>query len=143
MADPKRYLGDGVTVTFDPARCLHAARCVHGLPDVFDTSRRPWIQPEGAPADAIADVVRRCPSGALHYELADGPPEAPSVPTRISARPGEPLWLRGDLRIDAGDGLIAETRAALCTCGASANAPFCDSSGDCRGWESRVAELDA
>lgn len=142
MAEPRRYAGDGVTVSFDAARCLHAARCVNGLPAVFDTARRPWIEPGNASAQAIAEVVRRCPSGALHYELDDGPPEAPSAPTRVSARPNEPLWLRGDLQINTPDGPIDETRVALCTCGATANSPFCDAAGDCRGWEGRVAELD-
>jgi uncharacterized Fe-S cluster protein YjdI len=142
MAEPRRYEGDGVTVSFDAARCLHAARCVQGLPAVFDTARRPWILPDGASAEDVAEVVRRCPSGALRYELHDGEPEAPAVPTRASARPGEPLWLRGDLEIDTGEGVVREHRAALCTCGASGNRPFCDGSGDCGGWKARAAELD-
>jgi uncharacterized Fe-S cluster protein YjdI/CDGSH-type Zn-finger protein len=143
MADPvKRYPGKRVEVTFDGRRCLHAARCVSGLPDVFDAKRRPWILPDRAPAEQVAEVVRRCPSGALHYKLVDGDPEAPTTPTQVSARDGEPLWLRGDLRIDTGEGPVAETRAALCRCGATANAPFCDGTGDCRGWHERAAELD-
>jgi uncharacterized Fe-S cluster protein YjdI len=142
MADAKHYSGEGVTITFDARRCLHAGRCVQGLPEVFDTARRPWILPEGASAERIAEVVRHCPSGALHYEVAGGPAEAPMVPTHVSARPGEPLWLRGDLRIDTAEGEFVETRAALCTCGTTANAPFCDASGDCKAWQARVAELD-
>lgn len=142
MADRRAYPGDAVTVTFDGARCLHAARCVQGLPAVFDTTRRPWIVPDGASAEAVAEVVRRCPSGALRYELHGGEPEAPAVPTRVSARPGEPVWLRGALEIDTGDGVVAERRAALCACGASANRPYCDGTGDCGGWKARVAELD-
>ncbi len=61
----KAYEGHEVTVSFDGALCQHAAECVHGLPSVFDTKRRPWIDPDGAPADAIIEVVGRCPSGAL------------------------------------------------------------------------------
>lgn len=68
----KPYRGDLITVTFDARRCLYAAECVRGLPQVFDTGRRPWISPDAAPADEVADVVRRCPSGALQYRLADG-----------------------------------------------------------------------
>jgi CDGSH-type Zn-finger protein len=37
---------------------------------------------------------------------------------------------------------VAETRAALCRCGATANAPFCDGAGDCHEWHERAAELD-
>jgi len=141
MPEPiKRYHGERVEVTFDARRCLHAARCLSGLPAVFDAKRRPWILPDAAPAADV--VVRRCPSGALHYRLVDGEPETATAPTRISAREHEPIWLRGDLRIDTSDGVIEETRAALCACGSTSNAPFCDGTGDCVGWRERVAELD-
>ncbi|GAA4254629.1 hypothetical protein GCM10022255_060030 [Dactylosporangium darangshiense] len=76
-SEKKAYKGQSITVTFEARRCLHAAECIHGLPEVFDTARRPWIQPDGAAADRLADVVPRCPSGALQYELADGGTETP------------------------------------------------------------------
>ena len=41
----RRYEGSGGIVTFDPKRCIHAAECVHGLPEVFDPKAQPWIQP--------------------------------------------------------------------------------------------------
>ncbi|GAA0980114.1 (4Fe-4S)-binding protein [Nocardiopsis tropica] len=68
----KTYEGQSVTVTFEAGRCRHAAECVRGLPEVFDTARRPWIRPDGATAERLVEVVRRCPSGALRYRLADG-----------------------------------------------------------------------
>lgn len=142
MAERRSYRGEVVTVTFDGARCLHAARCVQGLPAVFDTGRRPWILPDGAPADAVAEIVRRCPSGALGYELHDGEPEAPAGPPRVRARPGEPVWLRGEVELDTGAGVVRETRAALCACGATGNRPYCDGSGDCGAWKDRAADLD-
>ncbi|RCV49376.1 (4Fe-4S)-binding protein [Marinitenerispora sediminis] len=71
-SEQKAYEGRSVTVTFEAGRCQHAAECVRGLPEVFDTARRPWIQPDGAPVDRVVEVVRRCPSGALRYRLADG-----------------------------------------------------------------------
>lgn len=65
----KTYTGPHLDVSFDGALCRHAAECVHGMPVVFDTSRRPWIDPEQADTDAAAqtlrDVIGRCPSGAL------------------------------------------------------------------------------
>jgi uncharacterized Fe-S cluster protein YjdI len=64
----KTYTGTDVDVSFDAAVCAHAAECVRGLPAVFDTQRRPWIQPDGAPADEVVEVVGRCPSGALRIE---------------------------------------------------------------------------
>jgi uncharacterized Fe-S cluster protein YjdI len=126
MPEGRPYTGEGVTVYFDARRCLHAAECVRGLPSVFDAKQRPWIRADGARADEIAEVVRRCPSGALHYVLDDGPAEAPDSPTRITAVADGPLFVRGDLRLDTPDGELAETRAALCVCARSENAPFCD-----------------
>ena len=52
----KRYEGEDIEVTYDSARCLHAAECVRGLPDVFDTSSRPWVSPDDAAAfEHLAD----------------------------------------------------------------------------------------
>jgi uncharacterized Fe-S cluster protein YjdI len=54
-----------ITVTFEPAICTHSARCVRGLPLVFDTKRRRWVAPEAATAEEVHAQVARCPSGAL------------------------------------------------------------------------------
>lgn len=64
----KTYSGRDVDVSFDNEVCRHAAECVRGLPSVFDTKARPWIQPDNAPADDVVEVVGRCPSGALRIE---------------------------------------------------------------------------
>ncbi|MFD7510449.1 (4Fe-4S)-binding protein [Streptomyces sp. NPDC059853] len=72
----KSYEGRSITVTFEAARCQHAAACVHGLPEVFDTARRPWIRPDAAEAERLAEVVRRCPSGALQYERTGDAPRS-------------------------------------------------------------------
>lgn len=68
----KRYTGPLVDVSFDGDICQHAAECVRGMPEVFDTAKRPWIDPGVADtpeaADRLREVIRRCPSGALHIE---------------------------------------------------------------------------
>jgi uncharacterized Fe-S cluster protein YjdI len=56
---------DGAVVSYEAARCRHAAECVRALPDVFDTHRRPWIQPQHASIDALDQVIARCPTQAL------------------------------------------------------------------------------
>jgi uncharacterized Fe-S cluster protein YjdI/CDGSH-type Zn-finger protein len=132
------YRADGVTVFFDVQRCAHFAECVRGLPEVFDVNQRPWIQPSGAPAELVAEVVRRCPTGALHYELHDRPGEAPDRPTHIHAVADGPIMLRGELRIDTPAGEIADVRAALCRCGLTANQPFCDQECKRAGWKSQL-----
>ena len=64
----KTYEGADVAVSFDPEVCEHSGECVRGLPAVFDTKKRPWIEPGGAPADQVIAQVARCPSGALRIE---------------------------------------------------------------------------
>jgi uncharacterized Fe-S cluster protein YjdI len=126
----KHYEGKDIEVTYDPQRCLHAAECVRGLPAVFDTAKRPWVAPDEAGAQVVAAVIRRCPTGALHYTLREGDPEQPAVPTVVRLPEGGPLLLSGDLDLDG----VRETRAAVCRCGQSANQPYCDRGGPCRDW---------
>lgn len=125
----KRYTSEAVDVTYSVRRCIHAAECVRGLPAVFDTNKRPWIQPDQATADAVAEVVMRCPTGALHFERKDGG-AAEAVPTRnvITPTANGPLHVRGDVRLvsDDGETVLVDTRVALCRCGRSQNKPFCD-----------------
>lgn len=68
----KTYRGPLVDVSFDRPVCQHAAECVRGMPSVFNTKRRPWIDPGVAGTDELAhllhEVVGRCPSGALRIE---------------------------------------------------------------------------
>ena len=72
----RRYEKDGITVIWEPGRCLHSQVCFRGLPAVFDPRKRPWIRMEGATAEAIVEQVRKCPSGALSLgEPAPGLPK--------------------------------------------------------------------
>jgi uncharacterized Fe-S cluster protein YjdI len=128
--EKKAYKGKSITVTFEAGRCLHAAECVHGLPEVFDLGERPWIRPDRAEAERLAEVVRRCPSGALRYELVDGA-ETPSRPTRIARSSAGQLIVSGELSVDTAEGPRAETRAVLCGCGQSRRQPYCDHAGPC------------
>jgi uncharacterized Fe-S cluster protein YjdI len=65
----QEYKNDKLVVRFDPGICIHAAECVRGLPSVFDVSKKPWIDVNGAAPAAIIEQVEQCPSGALSYEL--------------------------------------------------------------------------
>jgi uncharacterized Fe-S cluster protein YjdI len=64
----QEYKNDKIAVRYDPKVCIHAGECVRGLPSVFDVSKKPWIDVNGAAVDAIIEQVKRCPSGALSYE---------------------------------------------------------------------------
>jgi len=132
----KRYTGAAVDVSYDAVRCRHAAECIRGLPAVFDTGRRPWILPDGADAEDVVRVVARCPTGALRaHPVAPAAGEQPVTPTEVSALPGGPVLVRGDLHVTGPGGLEErETRAALCSCGSTDHAPYCDGSGTCANW---------
>jgi uncharacterized Fe-S cluster protein YjdI len=125
----REYRTDDVVVYWEPRFCMHSARCLQGLPAVFDVRRRPWVAIAAASANEIARVVATCPSGALSFERLDGAPQE-SVPevTEITPWPDGPLFLRGHIAVsDASGGTVREaTRVALCRCGGSANKPFCD-----------------
>jgi CDGSH-type Zn-finger protein/uncharacterized Fe-S cluster protein YjdI len=125
------YATDRITVRWSRVRCIHAADCIRGLPRVFDPGRRPWIEPALAAPDAVAEVVCRCPTGALHYERHDGgaPEAVPPVNTVTPERDG-PLRLRGDIRVVevGGTPVLTDTRVALCRCGATKHPPVCDGS---------------
>ncbi len=132
MDTPARtYETERIAVVWFPERCIHTARCIMGLPDVFDPRRRPWIVLEGRTADEVAEVVQRCPTGALHFRRLDGgPQEQPREETAVISVPNGPLYLRGDIELinDAGETIRHDTRMALCRCGESKSKPFCDNS---------------
>ncbi len=118
---------DKISVNFDGKKCIHARRCVLGLPEVFNPGAKgQWIFPEHAAADDIARLVRDCPSGALTYERKDGA-NTEELPKVNSARLWEngPVEYRGDVHIDGQEPRI---RAVICRCGQSKNKPFCDNS---------------
>jgi uncharacterized Fe-S cluster protein YjdI/CDGSH-type Zn-finger protein len=142
ISHARPYTAPGVTVFYDRGRCLHFAECVRGLPQVFDVEKRPWIQPENASAEEVAEVVRRCPSGALHYRLEEGPVEEPEQPTQVEFVANGPINLRGDLSIEVPGGPMREVRASLCRCGRSENKPFCDGSHARTGWTSEPPTRD-
>lgn len=63
------FRGNSLTITYDDEVCIHAAKCVRSLPAVFDAERTPWINPDGAPVEVVAETVASCPSGALQARL--------------------------------------------------------------------------
>jgi uncharacterized Fe-S cluster protein YjdI len=67
----QEFKNDRITLRFDASLCCHAGECVRGLPAVFDPSRDPWIDVNAASPEAIAEIARRCPSGALSREAAE------------------------------------------------------------------------
>ena len=129
MSEPKSkkqtYVGRDITVEFDGARCIHARRCVLGLPGVFQPGvPGAWVNPDGAPAEELAALIRRCPSGALSFRDA-AVDEAPAVRSTIRVHENGPLEVRAALTLD---GEREPARRVLCRCGASKRKPYCDGS---------------
>ena len=68
----KAYEGKDIRIFWNPKLCTHVAICWQNNLDVFNPDRRPWIDPNAAPAQEIADIIDLCPSGALQYEWKTG-----------------------------------------------------------------------
>ena len=135
------YESDDIKVTYDLKRCIHAGECVRGLPEVFDVKAKPWIQPGKASAEKVADVIEKCPTGALHYEMKKGErEEKPSSKNRIVMRPNGPVYFFGDIEVQDHEGnvVLQDTRFAFCRCGASGNKPACDNSHQEIKWKADV-----
>lgn len=124
----RNYESETITVQYELKRCIHTEECVHRLSAVFDRNSRPWIHPELATADQIADTIIRCPTGALKFRRKDGgAQEAIPVSNVVRMVEDGPHYVRGNLELVYSDGRTErDTRVALCRCGASENKPFCD-----------------
>jgi CDGSH-type Zn-finger protein/uncharacterized Fe-S cluster protein YjdI len=140
-----QYKGKNIVVKFSIDRCTHVAECIMGLPDVFDVRRRPWIDADAASADEIAEVILRCPTGALHFQRLDGGWEEP-IPGKnvITVVENGPLYARGNIEVKSADGsvLLRDTRIAFCRCGASKHKPLCDNQHDLVDFKNR-GKMDA
>lgn len=124
----KVYRGSDVEVSFDLDLCIHVAECLRGDRRVFDLNRRPWVLPDLATADEVAEVVRLCPSGALQYRRLDGKAqEAHDGATTVTPLRNGPLLVTGQIEVKREDGSVEVLpRATLCRCGESVHKPFCD-----------------
>lgn len=125
------YAGDRATVRWDGQLCIHIGECGRAAGELFINGRKPWCDPDQAPDDEVIDVVRRCPTGALSVEFADGTnPETAADENTVHVAYNGPLFVRGKLEIQGApeDAAGLRYRAALCRCGKSGNKPYCDNS---------------
>lgn len=127
----REYRSDAISVLWYADRCIHSGDCIRALPRVFNPRRRPWVKMDAATADAIAEAVLRCPTGALHFVRHDGgAPEPTPAETTVRTIRNGPHLVRGPMRVTDSTGAVIreDTRLALCRCGRSAHMPFCDNS---------------
>jgi CDGSH-type Zn-finger protein/uncharacterized Fe-S cluster protein YjdI len=140
----RNYHGQRIDVSYDVRRCIHAAECIRGLPQTFNRHRVPWVEPDKADANDVAEIVMRCPSGALRFERKDaGLPEPNPRTNTVTLIPDGPLYVRGEVKIIStqGDLLHRDTRISLCRCGNSGNKPFCDNSHIASGFKSGKSKV--
>lgn len=127
----KEYSNGEITVLWKPGICIHSAKCVKGLPNVFNINSSPWIDAFGATTDEIIAQVSHCPSGALSIKKEEKSAEPQEEKaTMITPTYNGPLLVEGDFSIvdTEGNTIPVRNKAYLCRCGHSANKPFCDSS---------------
>jgi CDGSH-type Zn-finger protein/uncharacterized Fe-S cluster protein YjdI len=145
MMNSKTYQGRDIDVTFELKRCIHAAECGRRLIEVFDVGKRPWVQPDNAPADQVQETIDNCPSGALKYVRHDGgaQEQRPAKNVVVVTDSGE-YRLRGDVQLVtmAGETVAEEYRMTLCRCGKSGNKPFCDNAHREAGFEAPSVVAD-
>jgi uncharacterized Fe-S cluster protein YjdI len=126
----KEYSIGEVIITWEASKCTHSGNCVRGLPSVFDTKKRPWINVEGSTTEAMVKQVQKCPSGALGYYFKDEKAETESISSEqiVETIPNGPLMVYGNLEVKLPSGEVKKMSkvSAFCRCGGSQNKPFCD-----------------
>ena len=126
----KEYTNGELTVVWQADKCIHAAVCVHTLPDVYDPKGRPWIKPENASTEELKKQIDQCPSGALSYYMNNTTDDSSTnmQETKVQVLKDGPLLVNGKIEVMKANGQteIQEKSTAFCRCGHSANKPYCD-----------------
>jgi uncharacterized Fe-S cluster protein YjdI len=149
----RKYRNDEITVYWKPSACIHASYCYRELIEVFDPSRRPWVDMAGSTTERIIEVVNLCPTEALSWKWNDeeknnavGPdqlnhikfrrPELINVdesvevvhPVSVKVMIDGPIVIKGNFTLvySGTSKEIHESMISICRCEASEHHPFCD-----------------
>ena len=119
--DAKVWQGRTIQTRFDRGLCMHVYTC-----EPLGDLREAELAGDDSAAQRIADIVQRCPSGALQFSADTAQSPEPEGPTLI-IREGAEIQVQGNFEINhtmrPGQ---PTTRATLCRCGLSKNKPYCD-----------------
>ena len=125
----QRFESDQVIVRYNKELCSHAAHCSAKLPQVFKPGETPWITPNEANPEEVIATVKKCPSGALAYEVGGQvTKDFDRAEPNIEVAKDGPYYVGGSIPLEGAT--IAKDCSnehyALCRCGQSRNKPFCD-----------------
>ena len=149
----RRYKNKDITVYWKPSACIHASYCYRELLEVFDPSKRPWVDMEGSTTERIIEVVNLCPTEALAWKWNDETkndsvgsdqlnhinfrrPELMNTnendsndePVLVKVMPDGPIVLKGSFTISYNGNKkeVRDSMVSICRCGVSDHMPFCD-----------------
>jgi uncharacterized Fe-S cluster protein YjdI len=149
----RRYRNDDITVYWKPSACIHASYCYRELIEVFDPSRRPWVDMNGSTTDRIIEVVNLCPTEALTWKWNDDEknatvgndqlnhikfrrpeliniqePEPQDRPVTVKIMTDGPIVIKGNftLKYSGNTKEVKDSLVSICRCGISDHQPFCD-----------------
>jgi len=153
LSGERKYTNSEITVYWKPSACVHASYCYRELIEVFDPSRRPWVDMKGAPSGKIIEIVNLCPTEALTWKWNDDEKNkiiSPDQTNHVSFRRPElnedheqlvkenpvsikvmidvPIVLKGNFIFEYSGNKkeVDESLISICRCGASDHQPFCD-----------------
>ena len=149
----RRYKNEDITVYWKPSACIHASYCYRELIEVFDPSRRPWVDMNSSTTERIIEVVNLCPTEALAWKWNDESKnesvgsdqlnhikfrrpelmnceeqESKERPVSVKIMADGPIVLKGNFTL-LHSGVkkdIQESIISICRCGISDHMPFCD-----------------
>ena len=122
------YSGKDITIHDNRGICAHSGVCTDNLKEVFKLGQEPWIDPDGSSAEKIAEIINKCPSGALSYSFNDDKPDFPFRSPKITVTKNGSYAVSGNIELcekEKGEG-ASDEHFTLCRCGGSHNKPFCD-----------------
>jgi len=125
-----RYEGKDIVVLDNRGTCCHFGNCTDHLPNVFHHDGEPFVTVDGADADAIEEIVRQCPSGALGFARDGVVYQGEQRQAEIFVSGNASYYVRGGIELE-GELMnrgASHEHYALCRCGHSKNKPFCDGS---------------
>lgn len=149
----RKYSNDEITVYWKPSACVHASYCYRELIEVFDPSRRPWVDINGSTTARIIEVVNLCPTEALAWKWNDNEkngsvgldqlnhikfrrpelmntmePAQEEHPVSVKIMVDGPIVFKGNFTVSY-DGIkkeVLDSMISICRCGVSDHQPFCD-----------------